>query len=74
MNFASAGIPVVLKDVDESAVQRGLAAIRKNYESALAKGPWKTTGLGPEHRDDHGVNLGTLEPLSASWGAEVAGA
>jgi 3-hydroxyacyl-CoA dehydrogenase len=38
MNYASAGIPVLLKEVDDAALQRGLATIRKNYESAVAKG------------------------------------
>jgi 3-hydroxyacyl-CoA dehydrogenase len=38
MAYANAGIPVLLKDVDEAAVQRGLATIRKNYESTVAKG------------------------------------
>jgi 3-hydroxyacyl-CoA dehydrogenase len=38
MCYASAGIPVLLKDVDDAAVQRGLATIRKNYESSVAKG------------------------------------
>ena len=38
MAYANAGIPVLLKDVDEAAVQRGMATIRKNYESSVAKG------------------------------------
>jgi 3-hydroxyacyl-CoA dehydrogenase len=38
MAYASAGIPVLLKEVDEAALQRGLAAIRRNYESSVAKG------------------------------------
>jgi 3-hydroxyacyl-CoA dehydrogenase len=38
MAYANAGIPVLLKDVDDVAVQRGMATIRKNYESTLAKG------------------------------------
>jgi len=38
MCYASAGIPVLLKDVDDAAVQRGLATLRKNYESSVAKG------------------------------------
>jgi 3-hydroxyacyl-CoA dehydrogenase len=38
MSYANAGIPVLLKDVDEAAVARGLATIRKNYESTVAKG------------------------------------
>ena len=38
MSYANAGIPVLLKDVDEAALQRGLATIRRNYESSVAKG------------------------------------
>jgi 3-hydroxyacyl-CoA dehydrogenase len=38
MAYANAGIPVLLKDVDAAAVEKGLATIRKNYESTVAKG------------------------------------
>jgi 3-hydroxyacyl-CoA dehydrogenase len=38
MAYASAGIPVLLKDVDDAAVERGMATIRKNYEASVAKG------------------------------------
>jgi 3-hydroxyacyl-CoA dehydrogenase len=38
MAYANAGIPVLLKDVDRSALDRGLATIRRNYESTAAKG------------------------------------
>jgi 3-hydroxyacyl-CoA dehydrogenase len=38
MAYASAGIPVLLKDVDAAALERGMATIRKNYESSVAKG------------------------------------
>ena len=38
MTYANAGIPVLLKDVDQAALDRGLATIRKNYESTVAKG------------------------------------
>src|SRR5262245_19146765 len=38
MAYANAGIPVLLKDVDQAALDRGLAVIRKNYESTLSKG------------------------------------
>ena len=38
MAYVNAGIPVLLKDVDDAALQRGLATIRKNYESTVAKG------------------------------------
>jgi 3-hydroxyacyl-CoA dehydrogenase len=38
MAYASAGIPVLLKDVDAAAVERGMALIRKNYQASVAKG------------------------------------
>jgi len=38
MSYGNAGIPVLVKDVDEVTVQRGLATIRRNYESSLSKG------------------------------------
>jgi 3-hydroxyacyl-CoA dehydrogenase len=46
MAYANAGIPVLLKDVDDVAVQRGLATIRKNYESTVAKGKMTLEALG----------------------------
>ncbi len=38
MSYANAGIPVLLKDVDDAALQRGIATIRRNYEITLSKG------------------------------------
>ena len=38
MAYANAGIPVLLKDVDAAVLDRGLAVIRKNYESTVSKG------------------------------------
>jgi 3-hydroxyacyl-CoA dehydrogenase len=38
MNFANAGIPVLLKEADQAALDRGMATIRKNYASSVAKG------------------------------------
>ena len=38
MAMANAGISVVLKDTDQAALDRGLAAIRKNYASSVKKG------------------------------------
>jgi 3-hydroxyacyl-CoA dehydrogenase len=38
MTYANAGIPVLLKDVDQAALERGLEVIRRNYESTMAKG------------------------------------
>jgi 3-hydroxyacyl-CoA dehydrogenase len=38
MNFLNAGIPVTLLDTTQAALDKGLAAVRKNYESSLKKG------------------------------------
>ncbi|MEX2287021.1 MAG: 3-hydroxyacyl-CoA dehydrogenase NAD-binding domain-containing protein [Planctomycetaceae bacterium] len=38
MNYANAGIPVVLKEVNQQALDRGLATIRGNYEATMKKG------------------------------------
>ncbi|HMB80357.1 MAG TPA: enoyl-CoA hydratase-related protein, partial [Vicinamibacterales bacterium] len=38
MNYANAGIPVLLKEVDQAALDRGLATIRKNYDVTMSKG------------------------------------
>jgi 3-hydroxyacyl-CoA dehydrogenase len=38
MNYVNAGIPVLLKEVDQAALDRGLAAIRRNYEVTMSKG------------------------------------
>ena len=38
MVFANAGIPVVLKDVDQSALDQGMNKIRKNYATSVQRG------------------------------------
>jgi len=38
MAFANAGIPVLLKEVDQPALDQGLARIRKNYASSVQRG------------------------------------
>jgi 3-hydroxyacyl-CoA dehydrogenase len=38
MNYANAGIPVLLKEVDQAALDRGIATIRRNYEVTMSKG------------------------------------
>ncbi len=38
MSFANAGVPVVLLDSTDEALQRGLGIIRRNYEATLKKG------------------------------------
>jgi 3-hydroxyacyl-CoA dehydrogenase len=56
MNFANAGIPVMLLEMTPAALARGLSTIRKNYENTMKKGK-----LTPENFDQR-VNLitGTL--------------
>ena len=38
MVFANAGIPVLLKDVDEAALEQGMGKIRKNYAGSVQRG------------------------------------
>ncbi len=38
MNFLNAGIPVVLLEMKQEALDRGVATIRKNYENTVKKG------------------------------------
>jgi 3-hydroxyacyl-CoA dehydrogenase len=38
MNFANAGIPVVLLEAQQEALDRGLATIRRNYDNSAKKG------------------------------------
>jgi 3-hydroxyacyl-CoA dehydrogenase len=45
MNFLNAGIPVVLLETGQEALDKGVATIRKNYEGSLAKGKLTREGL-----------------------------
>ena len=38
MNYANAGIPVIVKEAVQEALDRGMATIRKNYANSVAKG------------------------------------
>jgi 3-hydroxyacyl-CoA dehydrogenase len=38
MNYANAGIPVILKETAQEALDRGFATIRKNYANSVQKG------------------------------------
>ena len=38
MVFANAGIPVLLKETDQAALDRGLNTIRKNYQTSVTRG------------------------------------
>ena len=41
MNFLNAGIPVVLLEMKQEALDKGLAIIRRNYENSMKKGKLK---------------------------------
>ena len=45
MTYANAGIPVLLKEADRDALDRGIATIRTNYLSSVAKGRINSDGL-----------------------------
>jgi 3-hydroxyacyl-CoA dehydrogenase len=56
MNFANAGIPVILLETQQEALDKGLATIRKNYENTVRKGK-----LAPEKAEQRiGLIIGTL--------------
>jgi 3-hydroxyacyl-CoA dehydrogenase len=38
MNYANAGIPVIVKETAQDALDRGMAIIKKNYENSVKKG------------------------------------
>ena len=38
MNFLNAGIPVIILEVQQEALDRGVATIRRNYENTMKKG------------------------------------
>lgn len=42
MNFANAGIPVVMLELKQDALDKGLALIRRNYENSAKKGKLTT--------------------------------
>ena len=41
MNFLNAGVPVTIIEMKQDALDRGIATIRKNYESQVKKGKLK---------------------------------
>jgi 3-hydroxyacyl-CoA dehydrogenase len=57
MCFANAGLPVVLVDADEAALQRGLATISRNYDSMVKRGRIDE----PEKARRMGLIQGTLD-------------
>jgi 3-hydroxyacyl-CoA dehydrogenase len=54
MCFANAGIPVIVTEGEQSALDRGMATIRKNYEATVSKGRMKA--------EDAEARLALIEP------------
>ena len=48
MNYANAGIPVIVKETSQEALDRGMAIIRKNYANTVKKG--KLSQAAMDHR------------------------
>ena len=45
MNFLNAGVPVAILEMKQEALDKGVAAIRKNYENSIKKGKLKPEQL-----------------------------
>ena len=45
MNFANAGIPVTVLELEQAALDRGLETIRKNYQSTVDRGRLSQTAM-----------------------------
>ena len=45
MNYANAGIPVIIRDSSAEALERGMATIRRNYENSVRKGRFTTATM-----------------------------
>ncbi len=49
MNFANAGIPVILKETAQDALDRGVTTIQKNYAATVSKGRLSQASDGSAH-------------------------
>ncbi|MGQ0636076.1 MAG: 3-hydroxyacyl-CoA dehydrogenase NAD-binding domain-containing protein [Planctomycetaceae bacterium] len=54
MTYANAGIPVLLKEIDQESLDRGMAVIRRNYGASLKRG--RLT------QEQHDQRLALIEP------------
>jgi 3-hydroxyacyl-CoA dehydrogenase len=66
MNFANAGIPVVVLEVSGEALERGLAVIRKNYGASVARG-----SLAPARADQALALIRGVSDYQALSGADI---
>jgi 3-hydroxyacyl-CoA dehydrogenase len=52
MTYANAGIPVIVKETSQEALDRGMATIRKNYAGSVKKGRLAQAAYGRAHGPD----------------------
>ena len=52
MVYANAGIPVLLKEVSQEALEKGLARIRANYDRSVSRGRLTAEQAGGAYRPD----------------------
>lgn len=64
MNYVNAGIPVIVKETTQEALDRGLATIRKNYENSVRKGRFS--------REEMEKRLALISPTLSYEGIEEA--
>jgi 3-hydroxyacyl-CoA dehydrogenase len=62
MVFANAGIPVLLKETEQAALDRGLNTIRKNYENSVKKGRFSQAEMD--------ARMGRIQPTLSYDGFE----
>src|SRR5947209_10819338 len=63
MNFANAGIPVLLKETDQAALDRGMNTIRKNYSNSVAKGRFTQQQMDDRRSEEHTSELQSRQYL-----------
>jgi 3-hydroxyacyl-CoA dehydrogenase len=66
MNFANAGIPVIVLEAKQDALDRGMSGIRKQYEGAVAKGKLK-----PEDAEKRGKLITPSLDYAAAASADL---
>ncbi|MEE4453575.1 3-hydroxyacyl-CoA dehydrogenase NAD-binding domain-containing protein [Novosphingobium resinovorum] len=66
MNFLSAGIPVTLVEMKQEALDRGVAAIRRNYKASVRKGR-----MTAEQVEDHMALLSPSLDYESLRGADL---
>ena len=66
MCFANAGIPVTVVDVDDAALERGMATVKKNYARSVSRG-----SIGEEQMDERLGLFSTSTDMADVAGADI---